>query len=41
MQLSISEETVKAHTKNILSKVGTDERTHSLTIARRRGITDI
>jgi two-component system NarL family response regulator len=41
MQLSISEETVKAHTKNILSKVGADDRTHTVTIALRRGIIDI
>jgi len=37
-RLSISEETVKGHVKNILSKLGASDRTHSVTIALKRGI---
>lgn len=36
-QLGISEETVKAHMRNILSKLGAHDRTHAVTIALRRG----
>ncbi|BCS35042.1 DNA-binding response regulator [Luteitalea sp. TBR-22] len=36
--LSIAEETVKAHTRNILGKLAADDRTHAVTIAVRRGI---
>lgn len=36
--LAISEETVKAHMKNILAKLGAKDRTHAVTIAIRRGI---
>ena len=39
--LTVSEETVKAHMKNILSKLGANDRTHAVTIALRRGIIDI
>ena len=39
--LSLSEETVKAHMKNILSKLGANDRTHAVTIALKRGIIDI
>ena len=39
--LSISEETVKAHMKSILSKLGANDRTHAVTIALKRGIIDI
>jgi two-component system NarL family response regulator len=38
---SISEETVKAHIKNIPSKLGANDRTRPVTIAHRRGIIDI
>ena len=37
-QLSVSEETVKGRIKNILSKLGANDRTHAVTIAMRRGI---
>ncbi len=37
-QLAISEETVKAHMKNILCKLGVRDRTHAVTVALRRGI---
>ena len=39
--LSISEETVKAHMRNILSKLGARDRTHAVTIALKRGIIDL
>ena len=39
--LRISEETVKAHMKNILSKLGANDRTHAVTIAVKRGIIEI
>jgi DNA-binding NarL/FixJ family response regulator len=41
MQLGISEETVKAHMKNILGKLNANDRTHAVTIALKRGIIDI
>ena len=40
-RLFISEETVKAHMKSILSKLGANDRTHAVTIALKRGIIDI
>jgi DNA-binding NarL/FixJ family response regulator len=40
-ELSIAEETVKGHVKNILSKLGANDRTHAVTIAIRRGIIEI
>ncbi len=39
--LRISEETVKAHMKSILSKLGANDRTHAGTIALKRGIFEI
>jgi len=39
--LAVSEETVKAHMKNILAKLGANDRTHAVTIALKRGIIDI
>jgi DNA-binding NarL/FixJ family response regulator len=39
--LNISEETVKAHMKNILSKLSANDRTHAVTIALKRGIIEI
>ncbi|HKR85588.1 MAG TPA: response regulator transcription factor [Terriglobales bacterium] len=39
--LSISEDTVKAHMKNILSKLGANDRTHAVTIGLKRGIIEI
>jgi DNA-binding NarL/FixJ family response regulator len=36
-QLTLTEATVKAHMKNILSKLGANDRTHAVTIALRRG----
>lgn len=40
-ELSISEHTVKAHLKTILSKLGASDRTHAVTIATRRGFLDM
>jgi DNA-binding NarL/FixJ family response regulator len=40
-QLSISEETVKTHVTNILSKLGANDRTHAVTIALKRGIIEL
>jgi len=39
--LHISEETVKAHMRSILSKLGANDRTHAVTIAVKRGIIEI
>jgi DNA-binding NarL/FixJ family response regulator len=39
--LGISEETVKAHMKNILAKLGASDRTHAVTIALKRGIIEV
>jgi len=38
LHLTVSEETVKAHMKSILSKLGANDRTHAVTIALKRGI---
>ena len=40
-QLSISEETVKTHVTNILSKLGANDRTHAVTTALKRGIIEL
>jgi DNA-binding NarL/FixJ family response regulator len=40
-RLHVSEETVKAHMKNILSKLGANDRTHAVTRALKRGIIEI
>ncbi len=40
-RLGISEETVKAHMKSILAKLGANDRTHAVTIGLRRGILDV
>jgi DNA-binding NarL/FixJ family response regulator len=39
-QLSIAEETVKAHMSSILSKLGAKDRTHAVMIGIKRGIID-
>lgn len=41
VQLGISEETVKAHMKNILAKLHANDRTHAVTIALKRGIIEV
>ena len=40
-KLDVSEDTVKAHMKNIMSKLGANDRTHAVTIALKRGIIDV
>jgi DNA-binding NarL/FixJ family response regulator len=40
-ELSITEETVKSRVKNILSKLGANDRTHAATIALKRGIIEL
>jgi DNA-binding NarL/FixJ family response regulator len=40
-KLSLSEETVKGHIKNILAKLGVHDRTHAVTIGLKRGIVDL
>ena len=39
-RLSISEESVKSHMRNILSKLRANDRTHAVTIGLKRGIID-
>jgi DNA-binding NarL/FixJ family response regulator len=41
IRLKVSEETIKAHMKSILSKLGANDRTHAVTIALKRGIIEI
>lgn len=40
-ELSISEETVKGHVKNILSKLDASDRTHAVTLGLKRGIIEL
>jgi DNA-binding NarL/FixJ family response regulator len=40
-QLSTKEETVKSRVKNILDKLGANDRTHAVTIGLQRGIIDL
>jgi DNA-binding NarL/FixJ family response regulator len=40
-QLSVTEETVKGRVRNILSKLGANDRTHAATIGLKRGIIDL
>jgi two-component system, NarL family, response regulator len=40
-QLSLNEETVKSHVKNILAKLGVHDRTHAVTTGLKRGIIDL
>jgi DNA-binding NarL/FixJ family response regulator len=39
--LSLTEVTIKSHMKNILAKLGANDRTHAVTIALKRGIIDL
>lgn len=41
VRLSITDETVKAHVRNILTKLHANDRTHAVTISVRRGIIDL
>jgi DNA-binding NarL/FixJ family response regulator len=40
-QLSLTEETVKSHLRNIMGKLGAHDRTHAVSIAVKRGIIDL
>ena len=40
-QLSIAEETVKGHVKNLLAKLGAKDRTHAVTLGLNRGIIEL
>jgi DNA-binding NarL/FixJ family response regulator len=40
-RLSVTEETVKAHVKSILAKLGANDRTHAVTIGLKRGFIDL
>jgi DNA-binding NarL/FixJ family response regulator len=40
-KLSLTEETIKGHVKNILAKLGVNDRTHAVTIGLKRGIIDL
>jgi DNA-binding NarL/FixJ family response regulator len=40
-ELSLTEETVKSHIRNILSKLGANDRTHAVAIGVRRGIIEL
>jgi DNA-binding NarL/FixJ family response regulator len=40
-KLSLTEETVKGHVKNILAKLGVNDRTHAVTVGLKRGIIDL
>jgi len=40
-RLSLTEETVKSHVRNILAKLGANDRTHAVTIGVKRGIIDL
>jgi DNA-binding NarL/FixJ family response regulator len=40
-QLALSEDTVKAHMKSIMSKLSANDRTHAVTIALKRGIIEV
>jgi DNA-binding NarL/FixJ family response regulator len=39
--LELSEETIKAHLKNMFAKLDVSDRTHAVTIAVRRGIIEL
>jgi DNA-binding NarL/FixJ family response regulator len=40
-KLSLAEETVKVHVKNILAKLGVNDRTHAVMVGLKRGIIDL
>ena len=40
-QLLLTEETIKSHMRNILAKLGANDRTHAVAIAVKRGIIDL
>ena len=40
-ELGIAETTVNFHIKNLVDKLGANDRTHAVTIAIRRGLLDV
>ncbi len=40
-RLSLTEETVKSHIRNIMAKLGANDRTHAVTIGLKRGVIDL
>jgi DNA-binding NarL/FixJ family response regulator len=40
-ELGVTEDTVKAHMKNVFAKLGAQDRTHAVTIALKRGIIEL
>ena len=40
-KLSLTEDTVKGHVKNILAKLGVNDRTHAVTVGLKRGIINL
>ncbi len=40
-QLSLTEETVKGHIRNILAKLGAKDRTHAVALGLKRGIIEL
>lgn len=40
-QLALSEDTIKSHVRNIMSKLSAKDRTHAVTVALKRGIIDV
>ena len=40
-ELLLTEETVKSHIRNILSKLGANDRTHAVAIGLKRGIIEL
>jgi DNA-binding NarL/FixJ family response regulator len=40
-QLSVTEETIKSRVKNILDKLGANDRTHAVTIGLKRGFIEL
>ena len=40
-QLSVTEETIKSRVKNILAKLGANDRTHAVTIGVKRGVIEL
>jgi DNA-binding NarL/FixJ family response regulator len=41
VRLALTEVTIKSHVRNILAKLGANDRTHAVTIALKRGIIDL
>ncbi len=41
LELKVTEDTIKAHMRGVLAKLGASDRTHAVTLALRRGIIDL